>query len=61
MSGHGVLINEKGDRYEGRFSSDLKEGQGNESYMNGDSYEGEFKKGKRHGNGVYYWKSGDRY
>lgn len=64
--GTGVKAWANGDRYEGGFSDDMKDGVGRyhwgeKSQWAGDSYAGEYRKDKRHGQGVYEWASGDRY
>ena len=55
-----------GDRYEGYFVSDLKEGTGAYTWGRGspsagERYSGGFLADKRHGYGVYEWPKGDRY
>lgn len=65
-NGHGVKTWANGDRYEGQFVNDLKEGQGlyvwgPESAWSGDRYRGEFKADQREGQGIYEFANGDRY
>lgn len=43
-----------GDRYEGTFRDDMREGQGRHFYRNGTTYVGEFREGDRCGAGVLY-------
>ena len=57
----GVLINAKGEKYEGELYGKKPHGKGKIIYRSGDSYEGEFEKGKRHGYGVYTFTDGERY
>lgn len=47
--------------YRGTFKDFLKDGQGDEVFVNGDKYIGEYKEGKPHGEGIYTWHSGGRY
>ena len=47
------MIYNNGDKYEGGFKNDLKEGKGIYYYNNGNKYEGEFKNDLREGKG---WK-----
>ena len=50
-----------GDKYEGEFVNNVKEGKGIYLYENGDKYEGDFVQDKKEGYGVYYYKSGEKY
>ena len=50
-----------GDRYEGEFRHNKKEGRGIYYWHNGDRYEGDFRNGKLEGKGIYYWNNGNRY
>jgi len=55
-----------GDRYEGEFSNDYRDGRGvyvwgSKTPWAGDRYEGEYKRDLRHGWGIYQWSSGDKY
>lgn len=64
--GMGVKMWTNGDRYEGGFKEDMKEGAGRytwgaKSQWAGDLYAGEYRNDKRHGQGVYEWANGDRY
>lgn len=43
-----------GDRYEGMFRNDMREGRGRHFYRNGTTYEGEFHHGERYGAGVLF-------
>ena len=49
-----------GDRYEGEWRNDKKEGKGiyyyNTEPWKGDRYEGDNRNGKKEGKGIYYWK-----
>jgi hypothetical protein len=63
--GQGVKTWPNGDRYEGDFVADHREGYG--SYVwgrgawQGERYDGEFVADRRHGYGIYWWTSGDMY
>ena len=64
--GRGVKIWVSGDRYEGEFVEDRKEGTGKYTWSArgpsaGESYSGAYLNDLRHGYGVYAWPSGDRY
>src|SRR3954468_21107818 len=63
--GRGVKTWPNGDRYEGDFVEDRKEGVGAYSYgrgpSTGESYEGEWLADRRHGYGEYRWPTGDVY
>jgi hypothetical protein len=64
--GHGVKTWPWGDRYEGAFADDYKEGWGTytwgeRSVFAGDRYEGGFALDRRNGFGLYVWASGDSY
>jgi hypothetical protein len=64
--GSGVKTWPWGDRYEGEFSDDYKDGWGTytwgvRSAFTGDRYEGGFMRDMRNGYGVYVWASGDSY
>ena len=63
--GRGVKTWPNGDRYEGGFAADAKDGYG--SYVwgagpwEGERYDGEFAADRREGYGIYWWPSGDLY
>ena len=64
--GKGLKIWPSGDRYEGEFVEDGKEGRGTYSWgprtsSAGEKYSGAYRNDLRHGAGVYEWPSGDRY
>jgi len=64
--GKGIKVMPNGDRYEGDFRDDYREGHGiyvwgNKSPWSGDRYEGDYVRDKRQGFGVYQWNTGDRY
>lgn len=63
--GKGVKSWPNGDRYEGDFLEDLREGFGvyvfGRGPWAGERYEGEFLNDRRHGHGVYRWATGDVY
>jgi hypothetical protein len=64
--GKGVKIWSSGDRYEGEFVEDRKEGIGTYTWgvrgpAAGERYSGAYVNDRRQGYGVYEWPSGDRY
>ena len=64
--GRGIKTWSWGDRYEGEFANDYKDGWGAYTWgartlFAGDRYEGGFSNDKRNGYGVYVWASGDSY
>lgn len=58
-------INQKkkldGERYEGSFKLDKRDGYGIYHYANGDVYKGMFSDGLKHGFGIYQYANGNRY
>ena len=48
-----------GDRYEGEWKNDDREGKGILYYKNGDRYDGEWKNDKREGKGILYYNKDD--
>jgi hypothetical protein len=55
-----------GDRYEGQFVDDRKDGVGTYTWgpggpAAGERYQGDFRADRRHGFGIYTWPSGDQY
>ena len=50
-----------GDKYDGEFKVNLREGQGIYYYNNGDKYEGEWKNNEKDGKGIMYYNNGDRF
>ena len=52
--GWGILIDEKGNKYEGGFKSDKIDGYGRLISINGDYYEGELKMGNIEGTGIFF-------
>ncbi len=64
--GKGVKVWPAGDRYEGEFVEDRKEGMGKYTWSPrgpaaGERYSGAYLNDRRHGYGAYEWPSGDRY
>lgn len=64
--GKGIKIMPNGDRYEGDFRDDYRDGHGvyvwgEKTKWAGDRYEGGYRLDKRQGWGVYSWSGGDRY
>lgn len=64
--GRGVKTWPTGDRYEGDFIDDRKDGVGTyawgpRSAWAGEKYSGNYRNDRRHGFGVYEWPGGDRY
>ena len=61
----GLIYNSKeyenGDRYEGYFKEDKKEGFGKYYYNNGNIYEGEFKNDIVEGKGIFNFNDGSKY
>ena len=60
-NGKMTITYDNGDKYEGEFVDNVKEGRGIYTYYNGDKYEGEFFEDEKDGFGVYYYKNGERY
>ena len=52
---------ENGDKYEGEFRDNKKEGRGILYYKNGNRFEGEFRNDKQDGDGIFYFNNGDKY
>lgn len=52
--GWGIIIDEKGNKYEGGFKSDKFDGYGRIISINGSYYEGEINMGKVDGEGVFF-------
>jgi len=64
--GHGIKTWAWGDRYEGGFVGDRRQGTGSYLWGNGspwagERYEGDYVADLREGSGVYYWPNGDRF
>jgi hypothetical protein len=64
--GRGIKRWPSGNRYEGGFVNDFKEGKGTFTWGGGtqwagEKYTGDYHNDRRHGSGVYEWPSGDRY
>ena len=64
--GKGVKIWPSGDRYEGEFLADRKDGVGTYTWSSkgpsaGESYSGAYVDDRRQGYGIYLWPAGDRY
>jgi hypothetical protein len=64
--GKGIKVMPNGDRYEGEFRDDYRDGHGiyawgDKTQWAGDRYEGEYQRDLRHGWGVFQWSNGDRY
>ena len=56
-----IKIYNNGNRYEGEYKNNSREGKGICYYNNGDRYEGEFKNDISEGKGIYYFKDGDKF
>lgn len=56
-----VMEFENGDRYDGEWDDDMKNGQGKLTYANGGSYKGKWVDDMRNGYGVNTWRNGDKY
>ena len=60
--GHGVWRNaDNSQTYQGDFSCDLKEGQGEFPWASGDYYKGAYQSDLKHGYGEMYWADGSLY
>jgi hypothetical protein len=63
--GRGVKTWPNGDRYEGTFVEDFREGEGTYAWGRGpwagESYRGAYLRDRRHGFGTYRWTTGDVY
>jgi len=63
--GRGVKTWPNGDRYEGAFVEDFKEGEGTYVWGRGpwagERYDGAYLRDRRHGFGTYRWRTGDVY
>ena len=60
-NGKMTITYDNGDKYDGEFVDNVKEGRGVYYYGNGDKYEGEFFDDVKDGFGIYYYKNGERY
>ena len=60
-NGKGTMTWKNGDRYEGDWKNDEKDGKGIYYSADGYKYVGEFREGQREGKGIAYWNNGDRY
>ena len=59
MQGKGVQVSPNGDRYEGNFINNLRDGYGVYTFARaGDKYEGSFKEGRLHGEGIMTYAGG---
>ena len=56
----GVFQWANGERYEGEYRDDKKEGMGVYTWPSGARYEGQYLENKRHGKGTYLFASGER-
>ncbi|NOT92254.1 MORN repeat-containing protein [Ferruginibacter sp.] len=61
LHGYAIYKNDNGERYEGYWVENSKEGKGTFTYKNGEKYVGDWKKGDKDGFGVYTWPNGERY
>lgn len=57
----GTYIFPNGNKYEGEWVDDVKEGYGVLVYVNGERYEGYWKHDKAHGKGTLTYAQGDKY
>lgn len=56
----GIITTPTGDRYEGNFKDNMKDGIGIMFYRDGSRYEGEWKANKREGKGIIFRPDGSR-
>jgi len=56
-----IIKFENGDRYDGDYEDDMKNGEGTLYYSDGGKYEGNWENDMRNGYGVNTWANGDRY
>lgn len=56
-----VIKYQNGDKYDGEWDDDMRNGKGTLIYKNGGSYQGDWVNDKRHGSGVNKWPNGDKY
>lgn len=56
-----TIHHENGDKYEGEYKDNKRNGKGTYYHANGDRYEGEWINGKKCGKGVLYYANGDKY
>lgn len=61
MHGQGILTFKDGNKYEGFFVMDKREGHGKYIWTDGRIYDGEWKNGKQHGKGLYIKYGEQRY
>ena len=60
--GKGVYLYVNGNRYEGDWANDKKNGKGSYTYFTtGEKYEGQWVDGEKHGYGSYSYAYGDKY
>ena len=63
MKDSGIMIEEmewnNGNKYEGEFKDNKRNGQGTYFWNNGNHYQGKWENDLRHGKGIFIWKSGD--
>ena len=60
--GYGICYYENGDKYDGNWKDNKKEGKGSFFYNEkGEIYKGNFCNDLPNGMGIYYFKNGDRY
>ena len=57
----GTLIYPNGDKYNGEFQNDERNGTGTLYFSNGDKYIGKWKDNKRNGKGSILYSNGDKY
>lgn len=61
MHGKGTYVFSNGNKYEGEWFEDLKNGYGVLYYLNGERYEGFWENDKAHGKGTLTYIHGDKY
>ena len=61
INGRGILVDKHGNRFDGLFANDQKEGMGHEHFVNGTEYKGEYRANMFNGKGTFTWPDGSSY
>ena len=59
-AGNGKNTYMNGDRYDGTWKNDVRDGYGTQYFASGDKYEGAWANDAMHGAGIYSYAAGDR-